>query len=266
MARVILVLSMLSAVTVGPMPAREQASTNLRHGAMAAPGVGGMETWLTQQLQLTLDALAKVLSKNVDDTILVVHIALNHMMQQEMPAGQMWATKPDRMAWEQSFEALVAPFVADLDATLQAAATQIEAAAEADEGASRKLMHELQETATAESVGQPLQIGDTTLQPQHTPELWRYRTKVSVAHFQQRLAAASAEVAVDCVAVDECAKRIVALAAMRYLPDILHLQRALVERLERRISHQDAAKVTLQAKLDELWSGAADSHERVELD
>ena len=267
MARVILVVSMLSAVAVGPSPAREQASTNLRHGTTAPQGVAGMVTWLTRQLRLTLDALAKVLSKNVDDTILLVHVVLNRMMQHDGPAGRMWATKQDRMAWEQRFEqAAVAPVVADLDATLQAAATQIEAAAEADEGTSRRLMHELRETATAESVAHRLQVGVTTLQPQHTPELWRYRTRVSVAHFQQRLAAASAEVTVDCVAVAECTKRLVALGAMRYLPDILRLQRALVERLERRISHQDAAEVTLQAKLDELWSGAADSREREELE
>jgi hypothetical protein len=268
MARVILLVSMLSAVAVGPTAAREQAATNLRHGSANMPaGAAGMTTWLTQQLRLTLNALAVVLSKNVDDTVLVVHVVLNRLMQHNGPAGQMWATKPDRLAWEQSFEqTMVAPVVADLDATLQAAATEIEAAAEADEGTSRRLMHELQETASAESVSHPLRVGEVTLQPQHSPELWRYRTRVSVAHFQQRLAAASAEVVADCVAVAECTKRLVALGAMRYLPDILHLQRVLVARLERRISQQDAAEVTLQAKLDELWSGAADSRERLELD
>lgn len=267
MARVILVTAMLSSVAIGPMPAREQAATNIRHGTAAPPGLDGMVTWLTQQLRLTLDALAKVLSKNVDDTVLVVHVVLNRLMQHGSPAGQMWASKQDRMAWEQSFDQnMVAPAVANLDTALQAAAAEIEAAAAADDGTSRRLMHELQETASAESVAHPLRVGETTLQPQHSPELWRYRTKVSVAHFQQRLAAASAEVAVDCLAVAECTKRLAALGAMRYLPDILQLQRALVERLERRISHQDAADVTLQAKLDELWSGATDSRERVELD
>jgi hypothetical protein len=267
LARVVLLASMLSAVSVGPTATRAQAAANVHvNGAPAGPDA--LAAWLVERLRLSLAALAKVTSRNVDDCVLLVHAAFNRMLQHDAAAPvDQWATKKGRMDWEQSFErTVVTPVVGDLDKTLQDAAAQIDAAAEADDGYSRRLLHELQETASAESVRQPLMLGARELAPQNKAQLWRYRTRVSIAHFNQRFASALEEVVEECNAVAECTARLVALSAMRYLPDILQLQRALIERLERRISKQDAAEVSLQAKLDELWSGAADLHERTALD
>jgi hypothetical protein len=270
LARVILHTAMLSAVVVGPTERRAQAAQNLGGQITGAPtDADGLAGWLTERLRLSLAALAKVISRNIDDSVTLSHIVLNRMLQHdEQAAAGLWAGKPARKTWEETFErTMVTPIVADLDKTLQEAAAQIESAAEADEGAgtSRRLLTELVENASAQLVGMPLSIRGHQLQPQHMPQLWRYRTPVTVSHFKQRLASASEEARDECMAVTECTKRLTALSAMRYLPDILYLQRALVERLERRISQQDAAEVSLQAKLDELWSGAADAHERAEL-
>ena len=266
LARVVLLSTMLSSVAVGRQESRDQAAASLAI-AGAPADAAGLCGWLTERLRLSLDALAKAISRNVDDTIVVLHATLNRMMQHTVAhaAAGAWTAKPARQAWEQAFqETMATPVLGDLDKTLSDAAGQVDAAAAADEGrGSRRLLHELQETASAESVRQPLRLGDVELAPQDMPELWRYRTQVSIAHFQQRLAAAPAEVSDECPATIECTKHLTALGAMRFLPDILQLQRALVERLERRISRQDAAEVTLQAQLDELWP---DARERAELD
>jgi hypothetical protein len=238
---------------------------------------GGMEAWLIERLRLSLDALSKSVSRNVDDAATLCHVALNRLLQHESvvvadPAAvaQCWPTAAARRAWEKSFEdAVVAPMMQDLDRTLQQADEQVKVAAAGDEGYSRRLMHELQESTDPASLSAPLQLrGGRPYGPQQWTQLWRFRTRVTVAHFTQRFATSTtSEARAECLAVQEfiSAHGRIILGATHHLPDILRLQRALRARLERRISKEEAAEGSLQAKLDSIWSSDADQREKEEL-
>ena len=108
LTRVVLLASMLGAVSVGPTAARAQAAVNV-HVNGAPAGSDALGAWLVERLRLSLAALAKVTSRNVDDCVLLAHVAMNRMLQHPTAApADQWKTKKGRMEWEQSFEQAIA--------------------------------------------------------------------------------------------------------------------------------------------------------------
>ena len=124
----------------------------------------------------------------------------------------------------------------------------------------------VQESADEASLGTALQLGGGSFGPQRWPQLWRYRTRVTIAHFAQKFATSAApEVRAECTAIQAfvgSGSGCIILSAMHHLPDILQLQRALRARLEHRISKEDASAASLQGALDSFWTSDADQRQK----
>lgn len=271
-SRVVLHAVLLGAISVGDAAQRQQRATQLLR-AMRGPDTptnpAGMELFLCERLTRSVAQLAHVISRNVDAAAQLCHVALNRMLQHGAPASDTvaWASQATRRAWEQTFETVVVtPMVTDLVGMLTQVVEQLEAAASANAGQGRLLMHELQEAAAPAWLDAPLPIEG--FGPAHWAQLWRWRTRITVNHFSQRFTTAAPAVRAACPAIAECllAPNREALTALQYLPDILHLQRALVAQFERRLSTQEAAESTLLEKLEAAWGGAGAARARATLD
>ena len=253
--RVILHAILLGSVSVGAVADRAQRSANLLAAmhVQDPPTVDELAQWLRDRLLRSVAALATAISRNVDDAAQLCHVVLNSMMQHQggaAPGNCLWATQESRRAWEQNFETLISPLILHLDTSLRNATEEMDAAANEEQGSARVLLHELQEGMDPERLGQPLHA----FGGQRWPQLWRYRTRVTVEHFKQRFTAAPPAVRQECPAIAICLEARAALSALQYLPDILTVQRMLVSRFERRLSKQEAAETSLWQKL-EAFSG-----------
>ena len=108
--RVLLHAVALASISTGSAAARTQATASMLAAChqsvtdLPQPNQdGGMEAWLIERLRLSLDALSKSVSRNVDDAATLCHVALNRLLQHESvvvadPAAvaQCWPTAAAR--------------------------------------------------------------------------------------------------------------------------------------------------------------------------
>ncbi|XP_068759451.1 E3 ubiquitin-protein ligase rnf213-alpha-like isoform X4 [Montipora capricornis] len=207
---------------------------------------------LWRHLQRDLDVLGRALGRSVDDAALTVHLVLYRMIslnggETENAHNMRLVTKESRLSWETDFSSVViAPVIRQLDQNLQKASKLL---MEDERFGSDPLVRRLYEFEEQQE-DPSLNLNPTTR------SLWKYRRQVTVEHlgngFQQ------ADESFDnsrYKILRAFLKQEHKLRCVQFLPDIVRLQRLLMDRFHRRIDRTDAEKFTIQQFLKSLPRG-----------
>ncbi|XP_067057901.1 E3 ubiquitin-protein ligase rnf213-alpha-like isoform X3 [Acropora muricata] len=208
--------------------------------------------FLWRHLQRDLDVLGRALGRSVDDAALTVHLVLHRMIsinggETENAHNIRLVTKESRRAWETDFcSVVIAPVIRQLDHNLQKASKLL---MEDERFGSDPLVRRLYEFEE--------QIEDPCLNLNPTSRsLWKYRRQVTVERlgnaFQQ--ADESFDKSQHKI-LREFLKKEHKLRCVQFLPDIVRLQRLLMDRFHRRIDRTDAEKFTIHRFLKSLPRG-----------
>ncbi|XP_067056125.1 E3 ubiquitin-protein ligase rnf213-alpha-like isoform X2 [Acropora muricata] len=203
-----------------------------------------LSRFLWDHLQLDVELLAKSLGRSVDETILCVHMILACMtahvsnLQQSMIAAPNLTSKESRKEWEMAFSSSVVTL------TLTNLEVQIQHCHELMVGDNRlgnnplmRLLYEVDVPADSLTGG---------ILPSCSA-LWRYRTQVTLDHFSHTF---QQEVS----STDTSRNKVLAeflqqehkLRALYFLPDIVKLQRLLMDQFHRRIDRAEAEKIKIR--------------------
>ncbi|KAJ7339392.1 hypothetical protein OS493_005787 [Desmophyllum pertusum] len=212
-----------------------------------------VEQFLWQHLQRDLDVLGRALGRSVDDAALAVHLVLQRMISlnggQTANAHDMRLQSRDsRRNWETDFcSVIIVPVITHLDQNLQ----KVSRLMMEDERFGRDpLVRQLYEFDE--------HVEDLTLgvKPM-SRSLWKYRGQITVEHlgnsFQQEVLSGGEQ---QYKVLDAFLKQEHKLRFVQFLPDIVRLQRLLMDRFHRRIDRTDAEKYTIRKFLQDLPRGS----------
>ncbi|CAH3189324.1 unnamed protein product [Porites lobata] len=223
-------------------------------GALIQPKVppAALAQFLWDHLQMDLQLLAKSLGRSVDDTVLCVHMVLMQMTalisnrQPVVNVAPDLRSKDSRRKWETAFSnSVVAPVLTNLEGKIQ---NCLEMMVGDNRLGNNPLMRQLYEVdITPDDLS--VSISPTC------PALWRYRTQVTLDHlshtFQQEVASTDPE---RNKVLAEFLRQEHNLRALRFLPDIIKLQRLLREKFHRRIDRAEAEHITIRNFLNKIPS------------
>ena len=87
------------------------------------------------------------------------------------------------------------------------------------------------------------------------PNLWRYRSPLSLEHFAQSFGMAEPAIREKCPLIGMFLKEKSSLFVTRFLPDIVELQLRLGERFQHRLSKREASNTTIEGFLNNMERG-----------
>lgn len=210
--------------------------------------------FLWKHMQRDLNVLGRALGRSVDDAALTVHLVLHQMIslnggQTANTHNMKLQTRESRRNWETDFSSvIIAPVLKQLDQRLQKCSKLV---MEDEQFGSDPLVRTLYEF---DEHKEDLNLGVKPM----SRSLWKYRRQITVEHlansFQQE--ALSAGVNQNKV-LGAFLKQEHKLRSIQFLPDIVRLQRLLMDRFHRRIDRSDAEKFAIREFLKSLPRGAA---------
>ncbi|KAL6038050.1 hypothetical protein STEG23_019391 [Scotinomys teguina] len=193
------------------------------------PRVSDPQVFLQQHIQRNLEQLTKMLGRSADETIHVVHLLLGSLLKEQHPVfGQKvlnfnaeLSTKGHRNNWEKHFEALLLPELKHLDKTLAA----VNALISQDERISSN-------PVTRIIYGDPATFLPHLPQESvvHCSKIWSCRKKITVEYLQHIVEQKNGKEAVP--VLWHFLQKEAELRLVRFLPEILALQRELVKRFQ----------------------------------
>ncbi|XP_068694638.1 E3 ubiquitin-protein ligase rnf213-alpha-like [Montipora foliosa] len=211
--------------------------------------------FLWDHLQMDLELLAKSLGRSVDDTILCIHMVLAYMtahvsdQQQAMVVAPNLTSKESRRDWETAFNtSILTPTMTNLEEGIQYCLALLVGD---NRLGNNPLMRQLYE------VNVPPDTLTSGISPS-CPALWRYRTQVTLDHFshtfQQEVLSTGAD---KNKVLAEFLRQEHKLRALRFLPDIVKLQRLLMDKFHRRIDRTEAENIRIRDFLKKIPSKSA---------
>ncbi|XP_022783821.1 E3 ubiquitin-protein ligase rnf213-alpha-like [Stylophora pistillata] len=208
--------------------------------------------FLWDHLRLDLEVLAKSLGRSVDDTVLCIHMVLAQMTAHVNSAQQATnflydlRLKESRRQWEADFSAtVVTPVLTSLEEKIQRCLQML---VDDKRLGNNPLMRQLFEIdVPAEDLTGGI--------PPTCPALWRYRTQVTLDHFAHTFQQ-------EVLSTDPDRNKVLAeflrqehkLRALCFLPDIIKLQRLLMDKFHRRIDRTEAQRMTIREFLRKILS------------
>ncbi|XP_068694646.1 E3 ubiquitin-protein ligase rnf213-alpha-like isoform X2 [Montipora foliosa] len=211
--------------------------------------------FLWDHLRMDLELLAKSLGRSVDDTILCIHMILTYMTSHVSDQRQAMVVAPDltskasRRDWETAFNtSVLTPTMTNLEERVQYC---LELLVGDNRLGNNPLMRQLYE------VDVPPDTLTSGISPS-CPALWRYRTQVTLDHFshtfQQQVLSTDAD---KNKVLAEFLRQEHKLRALRFLPDIVKLQRLLMDKFHRRIDRTEAENIRIRDFLKKVPSKSA---------
>lgn len=193
------------------------------------PQVLDSQAFLQQHIQRNLEQLTKMLGRSADETIHVVHLTLCSLLKEQHPVfGQRklnfsaeLSTKGCRNNWEKHFEALLLPELEHLDKTLAA----VNALISQDERISSN-------PVTKIIYGDPATFLPHLPQESvvHCSRIWSCRKKITVEYLQHIVEQKNGKETVP--VLWHFLQKEAELRLVKFLPEILALQRDLVKRFQ----------------------------------
>ncbi|KAK2555497.1 E3 ubiquitin-protein ligase rnf213-alpha [Acropora cervicornis] len=223
-----------------------------------------LSLFLWNHLQLDVEVLAKSLGRSVEETILCVHMILAYMtghvsnLQQPMIPAPNLTSKESRKDWEMAFSSsVVTPTLTNLEIQIQHCLGLMV-------GDNRLVTFVIINTFLHTDILIRIFPGNNPLMRQlyevdvpadsltggilpSCPALWRYRTQVTLDHFSHTFQQ-------EVFSTDNGRNKVLAeflqqehkLRALRFLPDIVKLQRFLMDQFHRRIDRTEAEKIKIR--------------------
>ncbi|XP_053396342.1 E3 ubiquitin-protein ligase rnf213-alpha-like isoform X2 [Mercenaria mercenaria] len=207
--------------------------------------------FLWSHINLDIDDLHRTLGRSIDDVLLLMHTIVDHVLKMHNDGDQVAAevnqlsTKGGRRQWEILF---CAKFLQDtlqnLDNSLKMHNQEL---AQDQRLGADPLLCLLYETDTNVARENPAALEDI-------PRVWRYRTPISLQHLRQE---AEAKISQKQHKVLQLfLKEDHHLRALRYIPSILRLHRALFQKYQRKLDKAEASQITVGLlKREEIAGG-----------
>ncbi|CAO2646302.1 E3 ubiquitin-protein ligase RNF213 [Lemmus lemmus] len=193
------------------------------------PQVQDPQGFLQQHIQRNLEQLNKMLGRSADETILVVHLILRRLLQEGHPVfGQsvlnfnaVLSTKESRNNWEKHLEALLLPELEHLDKTLPA----VNAFISQDERISSNPVAKIIYRDPATFLRHLPQKSVV-----HCSKIWSCRKKITVEYLRHIVEQKNGKETVP--VLWHFLQKEAELRLVKFLPEILALQRDLVKRFQ----------------------------------
>ncbi|XP_078381354.1 E3 ubiquitin-protein ligase rnf213-alpha-like isoform X3 [Oculina patagonica] len=211
-----------------------------------------LSRFLWDHLQMDVEVLASSLGRSIDDTILCIHMVLVQMTarvsnpQQAINVAYDLKSKQSRRDWETAFSAsVVTPVLTNPEQQIQRC---LEMLVGDKRLGNNPLMRQLYEVDVPSEA-----LTDSV--PPTCPALWRYRTQVTLDHFSHTFQQ-------EVLSTDNERNKVLAeflrqehkLRALRFLPDIVKLQRLLMDKFHRRIDRAEAERIKIRDFLRKIPS------------
>ncbi|XP_077862842.1 E3 ubiquitin-protein ligase rnf213-alpha-like [Saccoglossus kowalevskii] len=210
----------------------------------------GVNLFLWQHLQCDLHLLSRSSGKSVDDAALTVHMVLHRILKEKPLGGQHFdrnlKSKKSRANWEDIFtRSYISPVVENLARKLQAANHKVQNDKRLGNNPLLRLLYEVDppsEKLTIESL-------------YNVPTVWRYRSRVTIEHLTHALQENTAGRKKQFPILQEFLDKEYKLRALKYLPDIVHLQQLLIDEYHRNIDIHEATNLKIGRFLNKLPRG-----------
>ncbi|XP_047401153.1 E3 ubiquitin-protein ligase RNF213 isoform X1 [Sciurus carolinensis] len=204
-----------------------QSSEALVH--IIKPPVRDPKGFLQQHIQRDLGQLTKMLGKSADETTHVIHLVLRCLLKEQRPLpghrhltlDAQLSTKEQRNNWEKHVEALLLPELEHLDKTLLTVSTLISQDERVSSNPVAKIIY-----------GDPASFLPRLPQRSvvHCSKIWSCRKKVTLEHLQHVVERKNGKETVPLLW--QFLQKEAELRLVKFLPEILALQRDLVKRFQ----------------------------------
>ncbi|XP_060586335.1 E3 ubiquitin-protein ligase rnf213-alpha-like [Ruditapes philippinarum] len=213
--------------------------------------VNNVVEFLWAHINLDIDDLQRTLGRSIDDALLLMHTIVNQIMRIHNDGTHVTqdisqlSTKEGRRKWEIAFsENFLRVSLQNLDNNLKACNQDI---AQDQRLGADPLLCLLYETDTNVERENPAILEDI-------PRVWRYRTPISLQHLRQEVEAKVSQQQHKVLQL--FLKEDHHLRAIRYIPSILRLHRALFQKYQRKLDKAEASQINVaQLKREEIAGG-----------
>ncbi|XP_052243691.1 E3 ubiquitin-protein ligase rnf213-alpha-like [Dreissena polymorpha] len=208
--------------------------------------------FLLDHISSNIHDLQRALGRSKDDVLLLMHIAINIMMRmRETRVSQSVArlsSKADRKAWEAEFSAqILHDVLVNVDALLRNWNNRLVTDQRLGADPLMCLIYETDSSQELEDANQLVNI----------PRMWRFRTPITIEHMCQTLKSKGQDgtrtkppLVLQRFMNEDCF-----LQALRYIPNILRLQRALLQKYQKKLDKTEANSIKVKDLKKELAVG-----------
>ncbi|XP_053396010.1 E3 ubiquitin-protein ligase rnf213-alpha-like [Mercenaria mercenaria] len=211
----------------------------------------GVEEFLWAHIQQDVDDIHRTLGRSVDDVLLLMHTAVDYIMRAHNEGdhvggeARQLSSKRGRNQWEAGFSAkFLQASLKNIDNVLK---TNNQLLVQDQRLGADPLLCLLYETDTNVERENPAAL-------EEIPRVWRYRTPISLQHLRQE---AEAKISQKQHKVLQLfLKEDHHLRALRYIPSILRLHRALFQKYQRKLDKAEASQILIaHLKREEIAGG-----------
>ncbi|KAL4233165.1 hypothetical protein ACF0H5_007850 [Mactra antiquata] len=215
----------------------------------------GVIDYIWGHIQQDVDDIHQALGRSVDDVLLVMHTIIDNVMKSHNEGAQvandvaLLSSKDGRKNWETQFSTLyIQPLLQGVDQNLKKNNKLI---AQDQRLGANPLLCLLYETETQSDIETPGTM-------ENIASVWRYRTPVSLQHLRQELDAyigAGQQLHKQFKVLQLFLQEEHYLRALRFIPSILKLQRALIQKYQRKLDKAEASQITVSQLKREAVAG-----------
>ncbi|KAH3807136.1 E3 ubiquitin-protein ligase RNF213-like [Dreissena polymorpha] len=214
---------------------------------LITPGIDedNVQIFLLDHIRNDISNLKKALGRSDEDVLLLMHIAINSMLRLQDTTVSLsvakLATKTDRQEWETLFSTRI---LQDVLGHADSLITNWNDRLATDQrlGAD-PLMRFIFETDGMEDGNQILNI----------PRLWRVRSSITIERMRQDLESKGQSGNTSNPMLQTFMNEDCLLQALKYLPNIIRLHRALLQKYQKKLTKTDANEITVK-RLKMEWS------------
>uniref|UniRef100_A0A8C9CZX4 E3 ubiquitin-protein ligase RNF213 n=1 Tax=Phocoena sinus TaxID=42100 RepID=A0A8C9CZX4_PHOSS len=187
------------------------------------PPVRDPKGFLLQHIQRDLEQLMKMLGRSADETTSVVHLVLSHLLREHgsLNFDAELSTREKRNSWEKLVETIILPELKHLDKTLLAVNTRISQDERISSNPVAKIVY-----------GDPVAFLPHLPQNSvvHCSKMWSCRKRITIENLQHIVEQKNGKETVP--VLWKFLQKEAELRLVKFLPEILALQRNLVKRFQ----------------------------------
>ncbi|XP_052244237.1 E3 ubiquitin-protein ligase RNF213-like [Dreissena polymorpha] len=204
--------------------------------------------FLLDHIKVNIADLQKSLNRSADDVILLMHMVINNMRNETIVPTSVarLSTQADRFTWEQTvFAEILNPILGNVARCLEEWYPRL--ATDKRLGADR-LMCLIYETDRSQDVEDTNQLLDI-------PRMWRFRTPITIEHMARELESKCQDGNNSYFILQNFLHEDCLLQALRYIPNILRLQRALLQKYQKKLDKTEANAIKVKDLKKERVAG-----------
>ncbi|XP_033105070.1 E3 ubiquitin-protein ligase RNF213-like [Anneissia japonica] len=213
--------------------------------------------FLWHHLHNDVRLLSIATGKNRDDCIFILHKVIDNILHKQVPAQfqsgfqQLLSSKKSRKVWEENFTKMyITPLLQGLDEMIDLSNQTLIADKRLSDDPLMRLLH------TANAV-KPEDLGKLV----ETSHVWQYRSRITIQCIHHALA--NEEDGASLQVLRLFMEKEKHLRVVRHLPDIIRLQRLLINKYNRHIDSAEAINLNISRFLDQVHASEKEEFKRL---